>query len=148
VQPSARDDYLTTEVTTAPPQKLHLMLIEAAVRSAELARERWRAGQDGSASAALVRAQEILGELLAGLNREADAALAKRVASVYLFVFRNLMQANCQRDEQKLDDAIRVLKVERETWRQVCRQLGPQMHANDRAASTEPPATSGLSLEA
>ena len=31
----AHDNYLTTQVSTAPPQKLQLMLVEAALRSSQ-----------------------------------------------------------------------------------------------------------------
>lgn len=35
------------------------------------------------------------------------------VAGVYLFVFRRLLDLNAGRDEKKLDDALRVLRVRR-----------------------------------
>ena len=124
MQSSARENYLVNEVTTAAPQKLHLLAIEAAIRSAQHARAQWQSGDDGPAYESLNRAEEIVGELLGGLRREAAPELVKRVASVYLFVFRCLLDASHRRDEKKLDDAIRVLEIERETWRQVCRQLG------------------------
>jgi flagellar protein FliS len=139
MQSSARESYLVAEVTTAPPQKLHLMLIEAAIRSGQQAREKWLAGEDAAASEALVRSQEIVGELLSGLNREADPELVRRVASVYLFVFRSLMEANHQRDENKLNEALRVLKIERDTWRQVCRQLGNRNMPDPAETSSESP---------
>ena len=37
----SREEYLVTEVMTAPPQKLQLMLIEAALRFAAKAKERF-----------------------------------------------------------------------------------------------------------
>ncbi len=134
MQTSARENYLTTQVLTAPPQKLQLMLIEAAIRSARLARQKWQSREDQSACEALIRAQEIMSELLAGLKREVDPDLVERVAGVYLFILRSLTQANLRHDEKKLDDALRVLEEERETWRQVCAKVGV-----DRV--------SGLSLE-
>jgi flagellar protein FliS len=132
---SARENYLTTEVLTAPPQKLHLMLIEAAIRSAEQGRRHWQANQPDQASEALLHAQEILGEMLAGLNPQVDAALAKKVAAVYLFIYRALMDATLHHDEKKLDDALRVLAVERSTWRQVCEKLSSTKGAAGEAAS-------------
>ena len=41
-----QDNYLVTEVMTAPPQKLQLMLVEAAIRSIERARQAWREDDD------------------------------------------------------------------------------------------------------
>ncbi len=120
----ARENYLATEVLTAPPQKLHLMLIEAAIRLVERARQHWRANQTEQATEAIVRAEDILGELLAGLNRDIQSDLAKKTAAIYLFVFRTLMEANARKDESKLDEALKVLAIQRETWREVCQRLG------------------------
>lgn len=121
--PSPPQSYLGTEILTAPPQKLHLMLIEGAIRFAQRAREHWRASQYDQACEALIRAQDILSEMMAAVNRKVDAELAKKTAAVYLFIFRRLMEANMRRDEAKLDDALRVLEIERETWRLVCERL-------------------------
>jgi len=43
---SAHESYLVTEVMTATPQKLQLMLIDAAIRSAEKARRLWHEQED------------------------------------------------------------------------------------------------------
>ena len=121
---SARENYLATEVLTAPPQKLHLMLIEAAIRLVERALQHWRAHETERAAEAIIRAEDVLGELLAGLNREIQSDLVKKTASIYLFVFRTLMEANFHKDETRLDEALKVLEIQRETWRQVCQTLG------------------------
>jgi len=131
---SARESYLVTEVMTATPQKLQLMLIEAAIRSTERARQQWRDDDNEQAIESVIRAQEIIGELLAGLDQEVEGDLTKKVAAIYLFVFRTLMEASFDRDEQKLDDALEVLAIERETWRQVCEKLGSRMQPDDEAA--------------
>lgn len=132
---SARDTYLETEVLTATPQKLQLMLIDGALRFIELARRHWKNDEDEEACEALIRSQRIVTELLGGLNKDVDPDLAGKVASIYLFVFCTLLSANNERDEEKLDDVVRILNIERETWRQVCEELGaenPAGQAMDR----------------
>ena len=47
---SVRDRYLNAEVMTATPQKLQLMVVEAAIRSCEKARSFWRRDEIGRAS--------------------------------------------------------------------------------------------------
>ncbi len=141
---SARDTYLKTEVLTATPQKLQLMLIDGALRFIELARRHWKNDKDEEACEALIRAQRIVTELLSGLNKDVDADLAAKVASIYLYIFRTLLAAHNERDEEKLDDVVRILNIERETWRQVCEELGsenPAGQAMDRVtlSSNEPP---------
>jgi flagellar protein FliS len=120
----AHESYLVTEVMTAPPPKLRLLLLEAAIRAAEQARQKWRQQRYDESCELLIRAQDIVAELMAGLNREAHPQLVDRMSAVYLFVLRALMEANRQRSEQKLDEALRVLRIERETWRELCKRLG------------------------
>jgi len=116
--------YLGTEVLTATPQKLQLMLVEGAIRFGRRAGQCWNAGADEEGCEALVRAQQIVTELISSLNREASPELVKKLGAVYLFVFRALMEANMEHDRKKLDDALTVLEVERQTWREVCEKLG------------------------
>jgi len=117
----ARDQYLFTNVKTATPQKLQLLLIDAALQSANRAAEYWRQGRDDRAVAALVHAQSVLNEMLAAIDRSAGQ-LAVRVSAVYDFIFHALVRASSQHDQRSLADAVRVLEVERETWRQVCQR--------------------------
>jgi flagellar protein FliS len=119
---SARSHYLETEVLTATPQKLHLLLIEAAIRFAEQARRRWRDGDRQQAFRSLVLAQEAVTKMLGSLDLQSGSPLVQEIASVYNFVFRTLVEANRRHDEQKLDEALRVLSSYRETWQLVCRR--------------------------
>ena len=152
----ARDNYLSTEVLTATPQKLHLMLVEAAIRFTQRGRLLWQTGEDAAACESLVRAQNIVSQLMAGLNYESDCEVVPRLAGVYQFVFRTLLDANLRRNEQKIDDAIRVLEVERETWRQVCEKFpgdsatsAPSLAQLDQGGPAPPlPHDFGLSLPA
>jgi flagellar protein FliS len=137
MQPSVRNDYLTTEVMTATPQKLQLMMIDAALRLAGQARLGWQEGNDETAHDALVRCQQIVTEMICGLNPEKDADLVRKVASVYLFVFRTLTTAQIERDEVKLTEAISILEVERETWQEVCNQLGTAPSSMQLAATPD-----------
>ncbi|HID77317.1 MAG TPA: flagellar protein FliS [Planctomycetaceae bacterium] len=156
---SAQKSYLATGIVTAPPQRLQLMLIEGAIRFSEQARRHWQDGKDQEARSDLIRAQEIVVELLAGLKPDVDPKLVGKVASVYLFIYRRLLEASLQRSQQKLDEACRVLEVERRTWCQVCQALDQAL--DDGACRPDPAAArvsncsnsedrpaGGLSLEA
>ena len=123
---SSPGSYIETEVMTASPQKLQLMMIDAAIRFAKRAKLHWEADEDEKACDVLIRAQQVMGELLGGLNREASPQLVGKIASVYVFVFRNLMEAALERDVEKIDGAIKVLEAEQETWRQVCQKLAEE----------------------
>jgi flagellar secretion chaperone FliS len=124
--PFARDSYLSTVVKTAAPQKLQWLLVEAALRSANRAGEFWRQGDNEQATEAIVHAQTVLGQMLAAIDRDGGGELAKQVSTVYEFIFRSLVKAGHRRDEQSLAEAIRVLEIERETWRQLCAKIAAE----------------------
>ncbi|MGW8257085.1 MAG: flagellar export chaperone FliS [Thermoguttaceae bacterium] len=140
------ESYLVTEVMTAAPQKLQLMLIDAAIRAAQQARRHWLANDDQQAAQCLTRAQQIVGEILASLNYEIKSDLVKNVAGVYLFLNRTLLDASLQRSIEKLDDALRVLNIERETWRQLCEKLASE-NSSQSPQNTATPHTAAPSCE-
>jgi flagellar protein FliS len=167
VSTSTRESYLATEILTATPQKLRLMLIDGAIRAVQTTQRHWQAGQYDEGRLALLRAEGIVAELLGSLNRREESALVKQIESIYWFVLRSLAEANVRHDLEKLSGVLKVLEVERETWRQVCRQNGDTEVERYEAAEVygstqgnEPPmptldmpqaddqACSGLSLEA
>lgn len=115
-----QQEYLVNEVYTAPPQKLQLMLIDAALRSIQRAKILWAAGVDADAGEAILKAQEIVTQLITGTCTDEPTDLSRRVRAIYTFVFRTLVSAHVHRDEARLAEATRVLEIERETWQQVC----------------------------
>lgn len=155
----ARDEYLSTEVLTASPQKLQLMLIDAAIRAASRAQSLWTDERNEAVTRAILNCQSIVAQLIAGMVPNHESALVQQILPIYEFMHRTLIAAHRQRDRGKLADVLAVLEVERETWRQVCEQLdmrldqpedpsaGPHIHVADPIAErTE--FQSGFSLEA
>ena len=136
---AAQQDYLTNEIMTATPQRLQLMLIEGALRHGNIARDLWREEKLEDATEALIRAQQIVTELLCGLKpREEDKEVVNKVAAIYLFVFRSMISAQMDKDPQKLDEAISVLEIERETWQQVCKKDGTIVRGDAPSAIPAP----------
>jgi flagellar protein FliS len=141
--PSARDAYLETQVLTATPQKLRLMLIEGAIRFVRQTEHLWDAERFDDALESLIRAREIVGELMASLDPQ-KSPLAKQILPLYAFITRTLTEAQRERSRAKLNDAVRVLEEERETWSQVCAKFvdaeAPAVAEEITAASTIPAA--------
>jgi len=122
---NARGEYLATQVLTATPQKLRLMLVDAALRHCLRARDDFAAGEFIAGGEPIIKAQEILTEIITAVRAGADEnPLGNRIVSLYTFLFRQLVAAHLHHERAKLDDAIRVLDIERETWLAVCDKLG------------------------
>lgn len=134
------DHYLSAKILTATPQKLHLMLIEGAIRHALVAKRLWEV-QDRRAERdeALARCIDITGELVLGV-KDSEEAVAKTLVDLYVFIFRAVSEAKILEEVAKLDDALRILAIERETWRQVCEKEDDTPVSNRQELAATPPA--------
>ncbi|HRF00746.1 MAG TPA: flagellar protein FliS [Pirellulaceae bacterium] len=125
---SARDAYLENEIRTATPQRLRLMLLDGAIRFCLTAKDALASSRDDDADRAFDRAHQILAELLSGIRPGYD--VGRQVASLYVFLIRELSAARSQRSTDTLDGLIEVLEIERETWRQVCESVTDRVEGN------------------
>jgi flagellar secretion chaperone FliS len=114
LQPAA--NYLKTKVFTATPEQLQLMLYDGAIRFAEQAKAALGEKDYETSYNSLSRAQKILTELQCGLRHDVAPELCGKLASLYNFVFRKLMEANISHDLDPLDEALGILRYQRETW--------------------------------
>src|SRR5215831_15801922 len=105
--PTARDAYLETQILTATPQRLRLMLIEGAIRKVMAAQAANDAGNWEKASADLSYCRDIVTELIAGVD-PGQTALGKEILSVYMFVYTTLVEAQFGRDGSQLVNILRV----------------------------------------
>ena len=119
---NAGQAYLETQVATATPQRLRLMLIEGAIRLARQTAEEWREQRPAQALETLIRCRSFITELISGI-REGSSPLAEKVLEIYLFLFRELTEIQSQRDATRMEGVIRVLEEERTTWQNVCATL-------------------------
>jgi flagellar protein FliS len=126
--------YLESKVLTAPPQRLHLMLIEGAIRFGRQADEALRRGDEVAAAGPLLRVLDIVGEMLVGV-RENKTELTRKIADLYLFVFRRVSQAKINDDAAALGEALNLLEFERQTWQMLCDKLGGDADAPQAATS-------------
>jgi len=143
----ARQNYLQAEVQTATPQKLQLMLVEAAIKNVHRTKKAWEEERFEAAFDSLALAQDIVAEILSSLDKEGSPELAGKLASIYVFIFKCLTEGGMTHDQQKMDDALRVLNAERETWQQVCEKFGSQLGNESSSAGTSSGVSSSARLD-
>ena len=130
--------YLRDAVMTASPEQLQLMLYDGAIRFASEGREALVAEDWEKAFDKLSRAQKIVLEMERGLNPEVAPELCDRMSALYMFVYRKLVDGCVGHDTKSLDDALEVLRFERETWVMLKEKLAKeQAEASDSAAPTQ-----------
>ena len=130
----AHDAYLEAQVLTATPQKLRLLLLDAAIRFAQEALRCWDQGDDPVAAVAVGRCRSVVAELLSGISPESE--LGAQVAELYTYLYRSLIEIQRDRDAAKLQQMVRVLEEDRKTWLQLC-------EAMPEAPAQQPPAERG-----
>ena len=108
--------YLRNAVMTARPEQLQLMLYDGAIRFASQAREAIEKREIENSFNLLTRAQNIVREMESGLRHEVAPEICGQMASLYRFVFSKLVDANVNKDVQAVDDALKVLRHQRDTW--------------------------------
>ena len=132
---AAPNSYLRNAVLTATPEQLHLMLYDGAIRFSLQARDAIEAKDHEALYNKLSRAQAIIVEMQNGLRPEVNADLCERMAGIYAFLYRKLVDACVNRSMTDIDDALKILRYQRETWALLMDKV-----AKARAGTDGPPA--------
>jgi len=116
MSPNPSGEYLRNAVMTATPEQLQLMLYDGAIRFARQGREAIERKDYETSCEKLIRAQEIISAMQNGLRPEVNPELCGQLSALYNFIFRRLIDANTKRDVAAIDEAVRILEHQRETW--------------------------------
>ena len=108
--------YLKTKVLTASPAELRLMLFDGAIRFTEQARRGYEARDYEAAYDGTSKTQAILMELINSLRTDQSPELCQRLTALYTYMYTNLMTASSTREVALVDEVIKMLRYERETW--------------------------------
>ncbi|HRK31337.1 MAG TPA: flagellar export chaperone FliS [Tepidisphaeraceae bacterium] len=120
----AANNYLKTKVFTATPEQLQLMLYDGAIRFTDQGKSSLEKKDYEGVYNALSRAQKILTELQCGLKHDVAPELCGKLSALYTFVFRKLVDASIHHQMEPIDEALQILRYQRETWVLLLDQLG------------------------
>jgi flagellar protein FliS len=113
--------YLEQEVLTASPAKLRWLLLQKSVKLCEVVDQLWRGGEFAIGDQWTLRLREILNELLSGV--QGTDGVASQVADLYVFMIKQLTEAELTRSLSALNGLQELLEIETETWRLVQQNL-------------------------
>jgi flagellar secretion chaperone FliS len=119
-------EYLKTTVMTASPEMLTLMLWDGAIRFAEQGKDAIARKDIEGSYKALVRSQRIITELTANLRHDVDPDLCGKLAGLYNFIYRRLVDANLTKNMQTVDEALEIMRHQRQTWVMLMDKLAKQ----------------------
>jgi flagellar secretion chaperone FliS len=124
----ALKSYQRTDVETADNLKLVIMCYDAAIRDLEEARTFHVNRSMESTYKKIHHAQDIITELLVGLDYERGGEIAQNLSRLYNFMLRQLIGINSRQDTAMYDHLIHLLSELRGAWEQV-RHAAQQMAA-------------------
>jgi flagellar protein FliS len=110
--------YARSQATTSSQGELLVLLYRGAARFAAKARLQIGAGELEGAHKSLLRAQQIVLELIGGLKPNGDPTL-DRLCGVHGYIYRMLCEANIEKQVEPIDDAIGHLRGLLSTWEQI-----------------------------
>jgi flagellar protein FliS len=133
MNPQAAQQYLRTRVLTATPEQLQLMLYDGALRFGQQAKIALQAKNYAQSYKMITRIEGIITELSGSMKRDVAPELCGKLSALYNFAYRKLIEAKIHHKVDALDEAMEVLKYQRETWVLLMNQL---TQAKAQAAAT------------
>ena len=113
--------YRQTQIKTANQGQLIVMLYDGALRNVQTAIESLDHKQHkyDVVNTSIIKAQDIIGELMASLDLERGGDIGKNLFSLYLFMNRQLLEANLKKDAAPLLGVKKMLTELRDAWSQI-----------------------------
>jgi flagellar protein FliS len=108
--------YLESQASTASPERLHLMVVDAAIRFARKGEAALAEKNYESAYFALDRSRSCVSELLGGISPEPNPQLAESLKALFVFVHASLTRADIEHNPEPVRDALAILETHRQTW--------------------------------
>jgi len=108
--------YQNTQVTTASPEKILLMLYDGAVRFSKLALDRMNRQDISGKGVYIGKALAIVTELMNTLDHKIGGEIAQNLERLYVYLIGEFTKANVNNDPKSLENAIAILSHLRDTW--------------------------------
>jgi flagellar secretion chaperone FliS len=129
---SQNESYRKTQIDTASPETLILMLYDGALRFMTQAEDAFTAANNEGVHNALVRVQAIITELLTALDKEKGGEIAINLERLYIFFLDKLSEANIKKDPEPVRQIRPLIESLRDTWAEAMKVMARQ--------NTAPPA--------
>lgn len=111
--------YYKTNVETTDQLSLIIMLYDGTIRFMKKAVVNIEQGDVEEAHDYLVRAKEIISELVSTLKLESGGELANNLKELYLYSFKKIVEANLKKDPAMIQEVIQIMGNLRQGWAQM-----------------------------
>ena len=119
--------YKNTEINTANQGKLIVMLYDGAIRFLAVAVEKMEPRSYDIVNTNIIKAQDIITELMLALNMEVGGEIAQNLFNIYAYLKKRLLEANMKKDSEILKEVLKLLGELRESWAEIAdKEIGTQ----------------------
>ncbi|MCU0821250.1 MAG: flagellar export chaperone FliS [Spirochaetes bacterium] len=114
--------YKKTEIDTANQGKLIVMLYDGAIKFLNIAVENMSLKTYDVVNNNIIKAQDIITELMVSLNMKDGGEIATNLFNLYIYFKKRLLEANMQKNADVIKEVIDHLKVLRNAWDKISAQ--------------------------
>ena len=116
MKPQKVDSYRKTQIETANPATLILMLFDRAIVLLDKAKNEIIEKQYEEKGYSLTKASKIIAELAGSLDIDKGGEIATSLSRLYNFVMREIVDADTNLNTNAIDNARRIVTELRESW--------------------------------
>ena len=124
---NAQNSYQVTQISTATKEQLLLITYDIGIRScrmAEAALDPDGKAQDYDlANREILRAQEVIRELMVTLNTEKGGEMAQNLMKLYDYMHQQLVEANIKKEAKNVRAVLTMLEELKATWEEALMKL-------------------------
>jgi flagellar secretion chaperone FliS len=139
--------YIETQIETASPEKLLIMLYNGALQKCREARSAIDQEDRETTHLQLIRVQEIMVELMVALDWDKGGDIAKGLYSVYDYIYRRLVEANIQCDVGIVEEVEKLLEMLLEGWQKALENISDSQPRAAAGNDTPPPQSGSLNIQ-
>jgi flagellar protein FliS len=131
IHAQAYDQYKRISVETLAPEKLLLLLFEAAIKDLVKARQAVEARDFNTAHNEIIKVENILVELMSTLNM--DYEISKQLYALYDYMYNQLVEANLSKNGEILVEVEDFLRELYDAFQEADRILKTRPHRENQA---------------
>jgi len=124
--------YRKTNITTSDPVKLVIMCYEGAIDSLKLAKEKIKEKDYEKKAKAIIKAQDIIEELICSLDFEKGGEIANNLESIYNYMLRRILQGDLNKDVGPIDEVIGMFTELLSAWQEVASKPGSEIQSTEK----------------
>lgn len=124
-QKNPYNQYKQTEINTANQGKLIVMLYDGAIKFLNIALNNMDIKTYDLVNTNIIKAQDIITELLLSLNMKEGGEISSNLFNLYLFFKKRLLEANIQKSSELIQEVLDHLTVLRESWDKISAKETP-----------------------